>query len=250
MTLPLSAHAASYTFRTDSTPRYYGSTSYGEIYGSRYNYGGSNLVDYEIPQLIYGSPSTTQTGIMERLLLPGLLQNVALGDGGIYGISATDDAGIPSVFPGLQDFVASVLQQTAFTSVNGMARSDGSIGTVNISSLGISVKVWEGETSKSMAKGLGHYSSTSGWDGNVGVCGHNRGAKYVIGSIKDLKIGDIISYTTVFGTRTYQVSYVGTIANTDWSYLQGTPDNRITLTTGLADHPEVRVCVQATEVIS
>ena len=35
-----------------------------------------------------------------------------------------------------------------------------------------------------MKKGLGHFTSTSVWNGNVAVCGHNRGAKYVIGSIK------------------------------------------------------------------
>ena len=108
------------------------------------------------------------------------------------------------------------------------------------------MKVWEGETAESMKKGLGHYSSTSAWNGNVSMCGHNRGAKYVIGSIKDLKQGDIITYTTVYGTRTYQVTTVQIIANTDWSYLQATTDNRITITTCLADHPKSRVCVQAT----
>ena len=44
-----------------------------------------------------------------------------------------------------------------------MAYKDGSIGTVKIPKLGINVKVWEGETTASMAKGLGHYSSTPGW---------------------------------------------------------------------------------------
>ena len=110
------------------------------------------------------------------------------------------------------------------------------------------MKVWEGETSSSMAKGLGHYSSTSGWDGNVGVCGHNRGAKYTIGSIKNLKAGDTITYTTIYGTRTYEVVLVKTISSSDWSYLQATTDNRITITTCLANQPSKRVCVQAVEV--
>lgn len=79
------------------------------------------------------------------------------------------------------------------------------IGTLKIPSLNINMKVWEGETNTSMAKGLGHYSSTSGWNGNIGVCGHNRGAKYTIGNIKNLKDGDTITYTTVYGTRTYEV---------------------------------------------
>ena len=110
------------------------------------------------------------------------------------------------------------------------------------------MKVWEGETDASMAKGVAHYSSTSAWDGNVGLAGHNRGAKYNIGTIKNLVAGDIITYTTMYGTRTYQVTSVKTITNTDWSYLQSTADNRITITTCLENHPESRVCVQAIEV--
>ena len=141
-----------------------------------------------------------------------------------------------------------VYQKAAFTSTSGMERKDGSIGTVSIPPLKIEMKVWNGETNESMAKGLGHYNSTSGWDGNVGVCGHNRGSRYVIGSIKDLNLGDRITYTTVYGTRTYAVSYVGTISNNDWNYLQATSDNRITLTTCLANQPSKRVCVQAVEV--
>ena len=136
------------------------------------------------------------------------------------------------------------------TSADGMAYKDGSIGTIKIPSLKINMKVWEGETSTSMSKGLGHYSSTSAWDGNVGACGHNRGTKYAIGAIKDLKQGDTITYTTIYGTRTYAVETVKIISNTDWSYLQATADNRLTLTTCLADHPESRVVVQAVEVRS
>lgn len=83
--------------------------------------------------------------------------------------------------------------ETAYTSVKDMKRSDGSIGTVKIPSLGITRKVWEGETTTSMSKGMGHYSATSAWDGNVGVCGHNRGSTYAIGSIKNLKQGDVIT---------------------------------------------------------
>ena len=138
-------------------------------------------------------------------------------------------------------------QQPAYTSVEGMAYKDGHIGTIKIPSLKINMKVWEGETAESMKKGLGHYSSTSAWDGNACFCGHNRGSKYVIGSIKDLEQGDTITYTTVYGTRTYSVTEVKIISNTDWSYLQSTADNRITLTTCLADHPESRVVVQAVE---
>lgn len=252
----IASAATDYTFETDDTPEYYPSTSYEEIYGSLYNYGGPNIVDYQIPELEYGTFSTTQTGIMEKALLPGLQASVSTASGGGYGISggaygiSESIAALPELPEVLPDFQNQQYQPPAYTSVEGMEREDGSIGTIQIPSLDISMKLWEGETNASMAKGLGHYSSTSAWDGNVGVCGHNRGAKYVIGSIKDLNIGDTITYTTVYGTRTYAVETVEIIDSTDWSYLQSTADNRVTLTTCLADQPSKRVCVQAVEVRS
>lgn len=245
LSLSVSAHASDYTFTTEAPSDYYPPSSYEDTYGSRYNYGGPNVVDYQIPELEFGNLSTTQTGIMEKFRLPGLQDAVVTVPGGGYGLgtSLVEIADIP----GLDDSFPSITQP-AYTSVDGMNRSDGSIGTLEIPKLGINMKVWEGETNTSMRKGLGHYSSTSAWDGNVGLCGHNRGAKYVIGDIKDLEIGDTITYTTVYGTRTYTVSMVRTISSTDWSYLQTTADNRVTLTTCLANHPEKRICVQAVEV--
>lgn len=247
------AMAADYSFTTDAPQDYYGDTSYEAIYGSQYNYGGPNVVDYQIPELEYGILSTTQTGIMEPSILRGLQPSVATMEGaGGYGISAD---GMTEIYGGglytapESSFMAGTSQQTAITSVDGLEREDGSIGTLEIPSLGISMKAWEGETNASMKKGLGHYSSTSAWDGNACFCGHNRGSKYAIGSIKDLNTGDTITYTTKLGTRTYQVATVETIGNDDWSYLQATMDNRLTITTCLADHPENRICVQAVEVL-
>ena len=127
--------------------------------------------------------------------------------------------------------------------------SNGAVGKISIPAIGVkNYYLWEGETTASMKKGLGHFTGTSVWNGNVAVCGHNRGAKYVIGSIKDLEIGDTITYTTIYGTRTYEVVLVKTISNSDWSYLQATADNRITLTTCLANQPEKRICVQAVQI--
>lgn len=233
--MQLSAEALDYQFSEAELPEYYPSTSYENRYGAAYQYGGPNGIDFEIPELPYGRYVNTATGAMEKVQIPS--QSVSLG-----GMSI-DVGGViePPEYP-------LIYQKPSYTSVQGMYLSDGSIGTVKIPSLAISLKVWEGETTASMSKGLGHYTSTSGWDGNVGVCGHNRGTKYNIGEIIHLKKGDTITYTTVYGTRTYAVTYVGKILNNDWSYLQGTFDNRITLTTCLANQPEYRVCVQAIEI--
>lgn len=263
--LMVSAQAMDYNFSTAAPQDFYKSGSYEDVYGSQYNYGGKNVVDFQIPELEYGRFSTTQTGVMERTILPGLQGAVATSDGtagGGYGVSgggpitvlteagssAGSGGGTETFLPPTSVSQPTTPQKPAYTSVEDMKRSDGSIGTVKIPSLDINMKVWEGESNSSMKKGLGHYSSTSAWNGNVSVCGHNRGAKYTIGSIKNLKKGDTITYTTLLGTRTYAVETVTTISNDDWSYLQATSDNRITITTCLADHPESRVCVQAVEV--
>ena len=249
--LPTTAQAADYEFVTDGTPEYYGSTSYEDVYGSRYNYGGPNIVDYQIPELEYGVLSTTQTGVMEKALLPGLQATVATGGGsGGYGISSS--GGSPVILPGMEDNGSSLPSLPSFPQntelTDDFLLSNGAIGKVSIPAIGVNdYYLWEGETTSSMNKGLGHFTSTSVWDGNVGLCGHNRGAKYVIGSIKDLEAGDTITYTTSAGTRTYEVETVRKIASDDWSYLEPTSDNRITLITCVAGDDSVRWCAQAVE---
>lgn len=136
----------------------YPSTSYADLYGS-YNYGGVNAVDYLLPELPYGSFSTTQTGVMEKGRLPGLQHfvNVSTGTSG-YGVDA-GGYGTPIISGGTT--VTPIYREPAYTSAEDMERKDGSIGTLKIPVLGINMKVWEGETNASMAKGLGHYSRKS-----------------------------------------------------------------------------------------
>lgn len=172
---PSAYAAADYSFETTAPQDYYKSTSYEDVHGSQYNYGGRNVVDYQIPDLEYGVQSTTMTGVMERTTLPGLQQTVVTGGGG-YGVAGGGpitelvEPGKPgsavTPAPGIPTY-----RPPAYTSVEGMAYKDGHIGTIKIPTLKIDMKLWEGETNASMKKGLGHYSSTSAWDGNVGVCG-------------------------------------------------------------------------------
>ena len=66
--------------------------------------------------------------------------------------------------------------------------------------------------------------------------------------IKELGIGDKIIYKTSVGERTYAVETVTTIKSNDWSYLESTSDNRITLITCVAGDSSRRCVVQAVEV--
>ena len=132
--LSICAFAADYTFDTAADTDYYPSTSYEDTYGTAYHYGSKNLVDYQIPELPYGVLSTTQTGVMEKLRLPGLQQTVGGSASGIYGVDS--GVGIPAVTP-----VISSYQEPAYTSAKDMERKDGSIGTLKIPSLDINMKV-------------------------------------------------------------------------------------------------------------
>ena len=84
--LSIFAFAADYTFDTAADTDYYPSTSYEDTYGTAYHYGSKNLVDYQIPELPYGVLSTTQTGVMEKLRIPGLQQTVGGSASGVYGV--------------------------------------------------------------------------------------------------------------------------------------------------------------------
>lgn len=95
LSLTAPAFASDYSFATTAPQDYYGSTSYEDVYGSQYNYGGRNAADYDVPELEYGRMSTTQTGIMERTILPGL-QGTVVGDSGSYGIGGEGTGPSPS----------------------------------------------------------------------------------------------------------------------------------------------------------
>ena len=134
------------------------------------------------------------------------------------------------------------------TPIEQVHQSDGSIGTLSVSKIGLNITVYDGDTFEAMLKGAGHIASTSAWNGNIGVSGHNRGVTNNFGRLKELEEGDIISYTTILGTRQYRVVFAGRVSETDWSRLHHTNGNRITLVTCVEDVPSQRLIVQGIEV--
>jgi LPXTG-site transpeptidase (sortase) family protein len=134
------------------------------------------------------------------------------------------------------------------TPIEQVRKSDGSIGILSISRIRLNMTVYDGDTFEAMLKGAGHIASTSAWLGNIGIVGHNRGVTNNFGRLKELSAGDIIQYTTTLGTRQYRVTFVGRLAETDWSKLQFTHDNRITLVTCVEDIPAQRLVVQGVEI--
>lgn len=243
--LAANASAADYTFSTDPEPEYYGSTFYEDLYEAQYNYGGRNQIDYDIPEIRYG---------LSQEFLETSLNNPYLGSGIQYGITSSGNISVNYPQSDFSDSsiisgggLIDVIYRPSYT-VADLTQSDGSIGTVSISRVGLKAKVYEGATDASMAKGAGHYSGSGLYDGNIGLFGHNRGSNAYFAKLKNVKIGDTVTYKTNQGTKTYEVNFVGTIASTDFSYLNEMGDNRITMITCIADQPSLRLCVQAVEI--
>lgn len=102
---------------------------------------------------------------------------------------------------------------------------------MEIPSLDLSVRIYQGTDSKTLAKGVGHFEDTSIWNGNVCLAAHNRGANSYFGQIHTLDIGDKITLTTKLGTRTYKVTDVFKVSETDRGGLADSGENMLTLYT-------------------
>lgn len=122
------------------------------------------------------------------------------------------------------------------------------LGTLIIEKIDIKAPVKEGSSQDVLKEYIGHMPETSKYDGNIGLAAHNRGNEYsYFARINELSKGDKVIYKTKFYERTYIVSTKVVIYDTDWSYLQATKDNRITMITCIKDKPNQRLCVQAIE---
>lgn len=100
-----------------------------------------------------------------------------------------------------------------------------------------------------MGKYIGHFEETKKDKGNIGLAAHNRGYENnYFDNLKQLKKGDKIYYIYKGETKEYEVTITTIIKDTDWTYLEETEDERITLITCVENEPEYRRCVQGKEV--
>lgn len=118
-----------------------------------------------------------------------------------------------------------------------------------ISKINLNAPILEGTSKEVLRRGVGHFETTSNWNGNVCLAAHNRGYKYnYFQELKKLEMGDIIIYQTKKGERIYSIDYKEKIKETDLSKLEETKENYITLITCVEDMPEYRLCIQAKEI--
>lgn len=117
-----------------------------------------------------------------------------------------------------------------------------------IPKISLEAEICEGTSNEVMNKYVGHFEETSIKSGNIGLAAHNRG--YPVNyfeNIKKLKQGDKIIYKYYDFEKTYIVTKNIIITDEDWSHLEKTEENTITLITCIENEPSYRRCVQAIE---
>jgi sortase A len=192
------------------------------------------------PPYFYGSgniPTDTSSPYHDNT--PGGLGGGTGSYSGTGGASSVN----PADAPGFQASTSAVA-----TNTEPLYYDDGSIGTIYVARTAKTITVYEGEQPDNLKKGAGHFSGTSAWDGNVALCGHNRGSWPYFSFVKDMQIGDRVTYTTRYGTRTYEVVGKEQIGEYDYSKLAWSAENLLTLITCIENTPELRWAATLREV--
>ena len=185
------------------------------------------------PSLMASAGGSNTSG--GAVVLPGPVGSVSNTPPSFSASTSVDSAGAGSVSGGYTE----VTEDSYY--------SNGSLGTLKIPAIDLTVNIYQGTDSATLKKGAGHFTNTSIWNGNVSLAAHNRGANSYFGEIHTLESGDRITLTTKEGTRTYSVTSVSKISETDNSMLESTGENCITLFTCVRDQSEYRWCVRAVE---
>lgn len=131
----------------------------------------------------------------------------------------------------------------------GIKYKKGNNWRIVIQKINVNAPILEGTSKEVLRRGVGHFETTSKWNGNVCLAAHNQGYKYnYFQEIKNLEMGDIITYITEKGTKKYEVIKNETIKETDLSCIKNTNENIITLITCEENKREYRRCVRGKEI--
>lgn len=123
------------------------------------------------------------------------------------------------------------------------------IWQIEIPKINLVAPIAEGTSTNIMNEYVGHFEETPKNKGNIGLAAHNRG--YKVNYFQDLKLlqkGDLIIYTYNGEISKYSVNELGIIKDTDWSKLESSSQDKLTLITCLEDEPEYRRYIQAVKL--
>ena len=117
---------------------------------------------------------------------------------------------------------------------------------IEIPKINLYAPIEEGTGEEVLNRSIGHFPDTARRNGNCGFAAHNRGYRVnYFARIKELEKNDKIYYFVDGKKYTYRVEEVFIVYETDWSVLDETKENRLTLLTCVENREEYRLCVQA-----
>lgn len=120
---------------------------------------------------------------------------------------------------------------------------------LEIPNINLKAEIEEGTSKEIMEYYIGHFEETSKWNGNIGLAAHNRGYKNnYFRDLKSLKEGDKVYYYYNGNSKEYEVISNFIIEDTNWSVLNESDEDTITLITCVENEPNYRRCVQAKQV--
>lgn len=120
---------------------------------------------------------------------------------------------------------------------------------IDIPKINLSYSIQEGTTQDVIDNGIGHFTDTAYLDGNIGlVAGCYGYNKNIFENLDKLQEKDVILYSYKGEQQVYQVTKNIIIDEKDWTHLNNTNENKITLITGVVNKPEQRRCVQAKQI--
>src|SRR5579871_1219349 len=92
--------------------------------------------------------------------------------------------------------------------------TDGLIGRIFVPRIGLSAMVMEGDDRLTLRRAVGHIPGTSlpGQPGNTGIAGHRD---TFFRSLRNIRLNDVISLTTVLGEVRYRVVSTQVVGPTD-----------------------------------
>lgn len=178
---------------------------------------------------------------------PNILGNkatikVQMNDSSIYQNEAKDE--------GLAYNDSNIVKD--ITTANNEMQNNSNITTkewyLEIPRIFLEAEIAEGTSKEVMDVAIGHFEESAKTNGNVCLAAHNRG--YLVNYFENLKLlkkGDIIYYRCKEFTKEYVVTENNIIEDTDWTYLENTEENTITLITCIENEPEYRRCVRGVE---
>ena len=170
------ASALEYAFDSPSTGDFGTSTSDDTIHEHKDPNVDRSKSSALIPPS-FGTPTSYLPNSGEYLT-PNLAAGGPLNTPSLNGTITGSIGGGTLLLPGAVDTPTSSYPTTGSTTTTGFTDvtsdlyySNGSLGTLKIPAIGLSVKVVQGTDSKALAKGAGHFTNTSIWDGNVALAG-------------------------------------------------------------------------------